>query len=400
MDRIAGEPLATALGRRTGAGRDALLDAAAASIRALHAAGLRHGDLHQGNLWCDDAHVMLLDWQRAGRARRSRPRQLDLARLELSLARQGIGPETRRALRQRLGVEAGFNAMLRSFLRDHLRGRGRRVLRQGRAWQRIEIAGRRGVHVPDLEPAILAGLITECETGPEGAARRGGRTRIVHTQRSESALVVKRSRAGGLRRALADRFRGTPAARAFRAGHRLGLLGVYAPRPLAFLESRRFGIPWQSWLVMEAVGEADLDGFRPDAGEPAARHARALGLWLAELHAWGIAHRDLKAGNLRLDKSGDGGARYWLLDLEDVRLGRRIPQRARRRALAQLNASIADDRLGLSDRRRMLAAYCERMPFDTEPGQLALEIARESLARRHRWKGEGCRAGGLSPSRP
>jgi hypothetical protein len=151
---------------------------------------------------------------------------------------------------------------------------------------------------------------------------------------------------------------------------------------------------------MEAAGEADLDGFRPEAGEPAARHAHALGLWLAELHAWGIAHRDLKAGNLRLDHGGDGRARFWLLDLEDVRLGRRIPQRARRRALAQLNASIADDRLSLADRRRMLATYCERIPFDTEAGQLALEIARESLSRRHRWKGEGCRAEALSPSRP
>jgi hypothetical protein len=293
------------------------------------------------------------------------------------------------SLRERLAVGEAFDPILRRFLRDHLRGRARRVLRVGRNWSIARVGRRRGLREASFDEATLASLIESCEDDCKSRLRRDGRVLLIEAKAGERVVLVKRITAGTLRRALGDRMRGTPAARAFRAGQAIGLLSKCAARPFAFLEERRFGLPIRSWLVLEKVGEEDLDRSRPGSPESQRRLACALGEWLADGHAWGLSHRDLKAGNLRVTIRPDA-IRFWMIDLEDLSGPAKRSDEVRLHALGQLNASLADDAFGLEARLAALEIYRHRVPFSSEYTSIASNIARRSLARAHRWRGDGC----------
>lgn len=374
--------------------RRELISALADAIERLHGAGFRHGDLHAGNILIEPPAVTFLDLQRAHRSTRARSRLEDIARLELSLVRRGLSDGECWSLQGRLGVRNALDPVLRRFARDHVRGRSRRRLRVGRDLARVRFEDESGARLAglcdaSLAPATIRAWIERFESSPASAMRRSGRVRILSIRDGERLWVVKRTEAGSLGRALADRVRGSGAARAFATGRRLRMLGALAPEPWAFVEQRRHGLPRRSWLVMEAVGEADLDRFQPRSKARAIECGRALGAWLAERHAWGLGHRDLKASNLRIAPTQDG-FRFWWVDLEDVEL--RAPDRVsdRLRALAQLNASLDDEAFPIEARHAALDAYRERLPFDAKLARIRSQIASQSLARDHRWRGEGC----------
>lgn len=368
-----------------------IVEAMAEALSKLHRAGYQHGDLHLGNCLVVDEKIVLLDLQRARPQRHAQDRLWDLARLELSLARAGWSSATRRTLRDRLEVDDAFEPILRRFLRDHLRGRARRVLRVGRNWSTAQVGALRGLRDVSVKEKALARLIESCAHETNIRERRGGRVQLIETRLTDSddgerIVVVKRIAAGNLRRALGDRLRGTPAARAFRAGQASGLLSTRAARPLAFLEERHFGLPTHSLLVLEKVGDEDLDLARPGSPENENRLARALGEWLAEGHAWGLSHRDLKASNIRVAMHADS-IQFWMVDLEDLNGPAKLSDEARLHALSQLNASLEDDAVSNEARLAALEIYETRLPFAPRQEMTAKTIASRSLARAHRWHG-------------
>jgi hypothetical protein len=193
--------------------------------------------------------------------------------------------------------------------------------------------------------------------------------------------------ATGLRGAIVDLARGSPARRAWRAGRGLAALGIGAAPALAFLEHRRLGLAFTSVLVQEDLCPAlAADSPGPEAGA-AARTDALVRLALA-LHSAGAAHRDLTAGNLLLVRDAHGlSAR--LVDLEDARLPRSLGDRARAHALAQLNASLPDW-IPAALRRRAFLRYATWLPFRAPRARVLTRIVAASLARRHHWSGRGC----------
>lgn len=384
-DFMDGEPVTDA--------RTEIVNAMASAIAKLHDAGYRHGDLHLGNLLAVDQKIVLLDLQRARPQQSSHDRLWDFARLELSLAMAGWNPTARKVLRDRLAIGDAFEPILRRFLRDHLRGRARRVLRVGRNWASARVGEFRGLRDTSLNEEALAELMESCEHESNIRERRGGRVQLIETKLTDSEdgeriVLVKRIAAGSLRRALGDRLRGTPAARAFRAGQASGLLSKRAARPLAFLEERRFGLPMNSLLVLEKVGDEDLDRVLPSSPEAEHRLACALGEWLADGHAWGLSHRDLKASNIRVAIRADS-IQFWMIDLEDLSGPAKQSDEARLHALSQLNASLGDETMSIEVRLAALKTYQARVPFAPRKESAATAIARRSLARAHRWRGGG-----------
>jgi tRNA A-37 threonylcarbamoyl transferase component Bud32 len=376
-----------------------VVKAMASAIAKFHESGYRHGDLHLGNFLAVDQKIVLLDLQRARPQRSARDRLWDLSRLELSLARAGWSPAARAALRELLDVGDAFESVLRRFLRDHQRGRARRVLRVGRNWSIAQVGTLRGLRDASLSEETLAGLIESSDQtngrDPEAKIRerRGGRVQLIETRlddpgHGERVVLVKRIAAGSLRRALGDRLRGTAAARAFHAGQASGLLSQRAARPLAFLEERRFGLPIKSLLVLEKVGDEDLDRALPISPKVEHRLACALGEWLADGHAWGLSHRDLKANNIRVAVRADA-IQFWLIDLEDLNGPAKLSDKARLHALSQLNASLGDEAMSIESRLAALSTYEARIPFALKEGSAASAITRQSLARAHRWRGGG-----------
>lgn len=403
-----------------------------ASLQRLHAGGLIHGDLHLGNLRAraETDEIVLLDLQRVRRAQAPGDRLRDLASLELSLLRANWPAADRATLRRVLagGPAPGpaFDAALRRFAADHLRGRARRRLRPGHGFERV-CAGRRvGLRDRSLSEAALLEVLERAERSPSRRVRRAGRGWISEIEIGGRAVVVKWREAGAFVDRLAAVWRGSAAARAFRLGQRARLLLEYTARPLAYLDARSAGLPGACWLVLERVGDVDLDEHCPPTAPAGRALACALGDWLADLHALGLGHDDLKGSNIRLRPTGvEGGGvgvdvggargsrsgesdampqgsavpvsqpRFWLVDLEDLRGPGELGDEARLLALAQLNASIPDARLDPEARGAALTRYLARLPFESAEldfQRVRAEVARRSVARAHRWRGEGCAA--------
>jgi serine/threonine protein kinase len=201
-------------------------------------------------------------------------------------------------------------------------------------------------------------------------------------------LVVKEYRAGGPLRRAADVFRGSPARRAWLGGHGLRARGIGAATPIAFVERRRWGIPMASAIVLE-----DLQHFEP-ADHCSAKHAgdeevvKAIVRLAIRLHRRGVVHGDLKASHLLLGREASGIEAY-LIDLEGVRFPRRLRDRDRIRALAQLNASLPD-RIPEPPRTRAFLRYAAALPFQCGTQAALRRVVEISLARRHRWTGADC----------
>jgi tRNA A-37 threonylcarbamoyl transferase component Bud32 len=397
-ERLRGRPLAEELADTMEAPllRQRLV-ALSETLEALHDAGLAHGDLHLGNLWWGPEGVWLLDVGHTRPILHPKDRDLDRARLEFSLARSLPDPRPVEMLRSLWPASSDLDAVRIDFLRDYQRGRARRHLRIGRDWERTRVGRARGVRDHRLPEARLEDALESCNR-TRGEARRDGRV-VIHRLPARSgapALVVKRVEAGRAGRALADRLRGSAAARAFRAGQRRRLLDAGCAPPLAYLDETRIGIPVRSWLVLESVGREDLDQHRPASAKQAAATGRALGHWLATQHAAGLGHRDLKGSNLRITPPpagteatglGEARPRFFLLDLEEMTGPAPIPTEARLTALSQLNASLSDEAFGDPARLAALEAYAARLPFDVSLERVARRIIDQSLARAHRWTG-------------
>lgn len=214
------------------------------------------------------------------------------------------------------------------------------------------------------------------------------RSRVTACWAGGLALVLKEVRKGGFRRRAADRVRGSPARRAFRAGRTLLARGIGAALPLAALERRRFGVPLRSLLV-----SLDLRG-DPTAAESLAREPErceavldALAQLLVALHRTGIRHGDLRAQHVHLAAGERGALRPRLIDLESLRFGLPPDENARLEDWAQISGSIPDAHAGRDARRAAFERYARALPFAAGSESAFEEMIRRSIRRRHLFVG-------------
>jgi len=388
---------------------ESLTRALADLVHALHHTGFVHGDLHLGNLRVSDSSaersLSFVDLQKFRATQSERARLADWARLAFSLERATGNPALAELLCHRSGLGNALSAARIAFLADHQRGRARRRLTTGDA-RLSQLAELEIVDATTGAPGQLVGLrdhdvpaaLIEAAMGPGkpevvGRPRREGRVEIHRVVVGGRPLIRKHTRNPGLRRALADLFRGSPAARAFRRGQRDRLISDRSAPALAFLERRRLGLPLESWLFMDEVGEHDLDQYRPRTPQEAESIAREVARWLAAQHLQGLGHRDAKGGNLRLTIDAPTASapspkpQLWFVDLEDLTGPASISISTRQKALVQLNASLSDELYPNEARKRALVDYAEALPFEASIEEVIKTIARESRARGHRWRG-------------
>lgn len=260
----------------------------------------------------------------------------------------------------------------------------------------VSVADLRGMRHPDLGAALLEQIVDEHTRAPDthGATvlKSDHRSRVTAVRAGGLALVVKEVRKGGVRRRLADSLRGSAASRAWAAAHALLAAGIGAAAPLAYLERSVLGVPLRSLLVSEDLRPArPAAAYASDDPTRAAEVLETLCALAVRLHRNGFAHGDLRAQHVFL-APGAGELDAKLIDLEDVRLPRRLSDAARLESLAQLNASLADELATSAERRRAFARYSHALPFRCgEPAALE-RLARMSLARAHLWRGDDCNA--------
>lgn len=398
--------------------RRALVRALAGVVSAFHREGFYHRDLHLGNFLVRsydsaDVAVWLIDLHKA-RASRARTWVTDLAWLDYGARPRASGTDRLRFLkaylqgmpRERLGDAPGaskrapWKRVARRVLAAsneradaHRARRAKRSLRGGPHFareatplgllHRAEDADREG---------ILAALRLSADGSGGDTLRDTLRARVVRVRLEDGrTLCVKRYRRSRWAFHARDRARA-----AWRAAEGSRLRGIATPRALGLLE--RAGGGSDSVFVMEDLGHlpwlthyAALTLRRP--GVPPARrraHAEAVGVWLRHLHAAGLRHADLKAGNILVDEAGEGW-RFPLLDLEDVDFPGKVMPADRERALAQLCGSLPPQ-VSRTDRLRAFRAYARGGTFgDARETRDALaRVVRQSIARKHLW-GPGAR---------
>ena len=405
MEVIKGEPLAVALDRETmrmgRAGGDANADPGLAmlvrlsdSVHALHRLGFVHGDLHAGNILASPERLVLIDLQRLCPLESDEARLADWARLCFSLERTTKREGAAAELRSLAELGPELDQAMTEFLADHQRGRVRRFHHLGGAWKRLRVPAFGTAWVdtsaePPLDADALGQLLSEDRAEGEIDVRRDGRVRIWTATAASRRFVCKRVDAGSASRAVADIFRGSSGERAFRLGQADSLISSRASRPVAWISRKTLGIPRTSWLLMEHVGETDLDAFRPASPTEARNVSFALVDWIAEQHARGLGHGDLKAGNLRIALEGDT-PRFHLVDLNDLTGPSKVDEADRIAALTQLNAALDETQFEASLRTQALARYAERLPFSQPLDSVMRAIALASVDRHHRWQGIDC----------
>ncbi len=207
-----------------------------------------------------------------------------------------------------------------------------------RRFEDLQAGALRGWLDRGLAPAVADGLRRD----PDGllaagtVLKDGPAATVVALE--GGALVLKRFRFPDPLRALRRAPRRSRALLAFRAGLRLGALGLGVAPPLAVIERRRLGLGSASWLLSAGLPGRDAGALLADASLDAAARTRlvdALVEVVARLQRERIAHGDLKATNFLVD-----GDAVRLLDLHAVTRVRRPTdarlRRDRRRFLRNL----------------------------------------------------------------
>jgi len=342
----------------------ALIERVGELLGRAYAAGLRHRDLHPGNLLLSDGAPILLDLGGARLVRHSGGEVRELGRLQHGLAAplshagrlRGLKAWLREAevptvrlhdLMRRVDREA------REITRRYRRGRDRRATRTGRHYEVFDVPGGgtgvRRRETPSFWPAALPEWL---EVDPPEASPLKSDGRVLRTRLPglDADVVLKRYEAaasGRLPRAV----------RAFRKAVWLEHRGIEAPTPLLALE----GPDGASLLVSRFVADAvDLHTLLLDEGEGLTRAERAtladhLGRFLRHMHDAEISHRDLKAPNLLV--TGER-PRLVVADVDGV-ARRVVGWRRRARDLARLDASVDAP---ATDRARVLRAYWRSGP--------------------------------------
>lgn len=385
-----------------------LLEELGRLLARIHGLGVLHKDLHAENLlvvnrgqgrpefWLLDLHRV-----RTGRPLGPAPRQWNLAQLLVSL-RGRLGPGEDRLLLESYLRASGLGGLEDSWARsidsiqermarNHHRSRTRRCLRDSSGFAVESLPGGRVIRVRGFP---LEGVLRAMEEA--ASVRDPGDARALKITDSTRVTQQEITVGGSVRRLCIKEHRRhgpvscflatvlTSRARRFWVGAwGLVVRGFQVPAPMAMWEMR-VDRCFSSGVVMEMVGNGiGLDRFLASLwpeGEGCREFMKELACTLARMHAAGVFHRDLKAGNIlvRLEKGGHG---VLFLDLEDVRFQKKVTRAQMALNLAQLDASIPHC-VGRLSRLRFLCLYGKGCWHRGELRRVARKVWRLSQARR------------------
>ena len=170
---------------------------------------------------------------------------------------------------------------------------------------------------------------------------------------AQEGLVLKRYNFRKWGNLFLDLFRGSRARRAFRKACRLEACGISTARAVATADERFLFLPRRSYFLMEEIRDAaPLHAWGGDRGAACKRVAELL----AQMHAQGFTHRDLKDGNIVFDRAG----RPYLIDLDGLQFVKRVSDAQALADLVRLARDLQDRhrRLARAEGVRFLVAYC------------------------------------------
>jgi tRNA A-37 threonylcarbamoyl transferase component Bud32 len=169
-------------------------------------------------------------------------------------------------------------------------------------------------------------------------------------------LVVKQFKPEKRAAIISKLFRGSRARRTYRRFYHLELLGIPAPRPVAFADRRKTGFPVCSYLVTREIPEARTLASMLEGKVPLERSVlRNLAQLIGKLHDEGFSAPDLEPTSflVGLDKA------VFLMDPDRLYFGDVISEGAAATDLARLVEKVAaSPAVGRLERFVFLRVYC------------------------------------------
>ncbi len=352
--------------------RRAVLRQVAAVLATAHRTGLDHQDLHAGNLLVrlsgNGCEVFLIDLL----ATRWRNRPLPWSASVRNLLQLGVSvlkytePGERFAFlahylerRPELGrrprdVAAAIEERLWRYARYCWWKRDEQCVGENRRFFFVYARSAHAHAVRDLpEP-----LVRELMANPEHLLRSGSllkdspsstvvRTSVTLADGHSVPVLWKRFRCSKP----LDRLRGflyrSPGLRSWRGANALRIRGIPTPRPLLFVETRRWGIADDAYLMTEYIEGAQtlvdyvqrtLSQLDPKTrAERRWQLAEQLGQGMGQLHRCCLSHRDLKFPNWIVVSDERGRVKQiFVIDLAGLQVWKRLPWRRRVQNVARL----------------------------------------------------------------
>jgi heptose I phosphotransferase len=388
--------------------RFALVDALAQLLGRMHDAGVRHHDLHAGNilvrnrdgrpeLFLIDLHAVKLGAPLAWKASRdnlvllhrwavlrvSRADRLRFWKAYCSARRHGPSSPVLAWSVARLFAEDIEERTWQSNF-QFWRRRDLRCRRSTRYFRRVRSKVAAGHVVTDLDPDLVKLFLADPDA-PFGAKW----VRLLKDSRSSTVAQLKLQVNGEERCFIYKRFRmpqwhapwtnlvrPAPVLRSWSAGHALLDRALPTPRPLLMLQRRQMTGFREGYLLTEKIDHSTgLHGLMDELERlPQAerrlvlrRYLDSVARMIARLHRCQLSHRDLKADNIlvnlpsanaRQDMVQSQEPGCWLIDLVGVKRWRYLAHHRRAQNLARLNASFhGSSKLSRSDRLRFLLTY-------------------------------------------
>ena len=147
--------------------------------------------------------------------------------------------------------------------------------------------------------------------------KKGGTSYVSRVRWNGKDIVVKRYNHKGFIHSVRHTIKKSRAHRGWLHGHRLDMLNIATPKPLAYIEQRRGMLVWKSYLVTEYVeGQKLYDFLRDDRVTERQRSkvVEQIKKLLSQLGEHKISHSDLKHSNILITEKGPV-----LTDLDSMR---------------------------------------------------------------------------------
>lgn len=309
-----------------------LLCRASRKVANQHAAGLSQNDPHWGNFLLVDGGLFVVDGDAISSRHSGKPlsRAKSLTNLALFFAQLDPrfdrflsrafrayagkrGWRVTRALYSELGKKIALQRKRRekAYLKKIYRECSAFVCH--RSWSRFIVCDREFYN--EEMARVLADPDAAIEQGE--AIKSGRSSTLALLNLGGRQLVAKRHNIRNWRHACSRALRSTRAWRTWRNAHRLALLGIQTPQPIALVEKRRGPLRSTAYLFMEYVHGPNAYQWLRSAG---AEKAASQGLTRQFMQIFqllsnaGTSHGDLKASNFVAGKE-----KLWILDLDSMR---------------------------------------------------------------------------------